>query len=91
MDYFKSRKDLVMSLRSGDLLSVNAPYLSAELNGRTVNIAKFSKSFSEKLNELAEKSFRPVSANVRFIVFWKGENDEEETPVILADLKLVKN
>ncbi len=91
LDYFKSRKDLVLSLQSGEKLNINAPYLTAELNGRTVNIAKFSKSFSEKLNGLFEKGFYPSSANVRFIVWWKGENDEEETPVILANLKFVKN
>lgn len=91
LDYFKSRKDLVKSLRSGDPLSINAPYLSSELNGRTVNIAKFSKSFSMKLNGLIGKGFYPAAANVRFIVWWKGENDEEETPVILANLKLLKD
>ncbi len=90
LDYFKSRKNLVLSLRSGDPLNIDAPYLSTELNGRTVNLAKFSKSFSEKLNNLFEKGFHPVSAKVRFIVWWKGESDEKETPVILADLKLVK-
>ena len=91
LDYFKSRKDLITSLRSGCSLNISAPYLSAELNGRTVNIAKFSKSFSEKLSVLLDKGFHPVKANVRFIVWWKGENDEEETPVILANIKLAKN
>lgn len=91
LDYFKSKKDLILSLRSGEPLNINAPYLSTELNGRAVNIAKFSKSFSEKLNNLLKKGFHPISANVRFIVWWKGENDEEETPVILADIKFVKD
>ena len=43
-----------------------------------------------KLNSFFERGFSPVDAKVRFIVYWKGENDEEETPVILADLKLAK-
>ena len=91
LDYFKSRKQLVTSLRGGDTLNISPPYLSAELNGRTVNIAKFSKSFSEELNGLSYRGFHPVKANVRFIVWWKGENDVEETPVILANIKLAKN
>jgi hypothetical protein len=27
---------------------------------------------------------------VRFIVAWKGEDDEEETPIILADISFEK-
>jgi hypothetical protein len=32
----------------------------------------------------------PDSAKIRFIAAWKGEEDTEETPVILADVRFVK-
>ena len=91
LDYFKYHKNDILPLQSGDSLLLDPPYLSGKGNGKTVKIAKFSKSYAEKLNDLQTKGYHPVSATVRFIVWWKDKKDEEETPVILADLKFEKN
>ena len=90
LDYFKDKKPLLFSLNSGQALFVNTPYLCAEKRGEKDKVARFSKAFIEKLNNLRRKGYEPCSANVRFIVAWKGEQDENETAVLLADMELKK-
>ena len=90
LDYFKDKKQLLFSIRSGQPLSIDTPYLCAEVNGRKARIAKFSKAFGERLDDLLQKGYVPYRANVRFIVAWKGEQDETETAVLLADMELKK-
>lgn len=90
LDYFKNKKEIIFNLRSGKELKVDDIYLTAELNGRDVRVAKFSKSFVEKLQNLKQKGYSPIVGNVRFIVAWKGEEDEEETPVLLTDISFKK-
>ncbi len=90
LDFFKGKKEIILSLRSGIALKIDGIYLTAERNGRDVRVAKFSKAFTETLVKLKEKGYAPISSEIRFIVAWKGENDEEETPVLLIDLHLNK-
>lgn len=90
LDFFKNKKEIIFALRSGTTLKIDAVYLTAERNGRDVRVAKFSKAFAETLAKLKEKGYSPISSKIRFIVAWKGENDEEETPVLLIDLHLNK-
>lgn len=39
----------------------------------------------ETLEKLKGKGYSPKSAEVRFVVAWKGEEDTEETPIVLAN------
>lgn len=91
LNFFKDKKDTIFNLRSGTNLKIDDVYLSAELNRRDVRVAKLSKAFVETLVKLKEKGYAPKTAEVRFIVAWKGENDEDETPIILADMCFEKN
>ncbi|MCD7755421.1 MAG: RecQ family ATP-dependent DNA helicase [Firmicutes bacterium] len=88
LDYFKGRKALISKLRSGRPLSVSGEYLSADAGGRTVRVAKLSRSCRETLQKLLRSGYVPQSANIRFIVAWQGMNDTEETLVILPDIHL---
>ena len=90
LDYFKNKKELIFDLRSGTTLKIDDVYLSAEIHGRDVRVAKFSKAFVEMLEKLNSKGYNPTSSEVRFIVAWKGENDEQETPIILTDIYFVR-
>ena len=36
--------------------------------------------------KLKEKGYSPKSADARFVVAWKGEEDTEETPIVLTDI-----
>ena len=90
LDFFKNKKEIISSLRSGMPLKINDIFLSVELNGRDVNIAKFSKSFIEKYEILKNNGYKPIRANIQFIVYWKSEEDDEETPIILSNLFFIK-
>lgn len=90
LDYFKGKKEIISSLRSGMPLKIDDIFLSATLNGRDVRIAKFSKSFIEKLEMLKNNGYKLTKASIQFIVYWKNEQDEEDTPIILSNLFFVK-
>ena len=90
LSYFKSKREIIFSLRSGTALQVDDVYLTAELNGRTVRVAKFSKAFTEFLEKLDTKGYVPTGGEVRFIVAWKDETDETEIPVVLANISFKK-
>lgn len=83
LNFFKDKKEAILTLRSGDPLFVSEPYLTADIRGRRRPVAKFSKSFQETLSLLKSKGYQPVSASVNYVVAWQGENDTEETAVIL--------
>lgn len=91
LDFFKSKKEIIFSLKSGMTLKINDVYLSAELNGRDVHIAKFSKAFVLTLEKLEGNGYKPNNASLQFIVAWKGEEDEEETPIVLVNISFSKN
>jgi ATP-dependent DNA helicase RecQ len=90
LDYFKRKKELIFDLRSGTALKIDDVYLSAELHGRDVHVAKFSKAFVEMLEKLKAKGYSPTSSEVRFIVAWKGEEDNQETPILLTEIHFQK-
>ena len=90
LDFFKDKKDFIMKLRSGDVLEVDGDYLSGVVDGKLVRLIKYSKSFKEKLDELKSNGYETSVATIRFILAWKGKEDEVETPIILPDLSLNK-
>ena len=85
LGFFKDKKEyIVMSLRSGMKLSVKGEYLVHD--GKRV--AMFSRAFKEKLGNLRQKGYAPVSATITYILYWKGKEDEEESAVVLSLLRL---
>ena len=88
LDFFKGKREMIFKLRSGGALTVTDGYLTAEIDGRSVRVAKFSKAFREKLDNLAYKGFQPKQASVSFVVAWKNEDDNEETAVLLPKIGL---
>lgn len=91
LDYFKGKTDLIKYLRSGMLLSISGDYLTARLNNRDVFVAKLSKAFIEKMDKLSNKGYLATSAQIRFLVYWKGKNDTEESLIILSDMYFKKD
>lgn len=88
LDFFKDKKELIFKLHSGTELCLDGEYLSAEIESRTVRVAKCSKSCISHIDELQKKGYLPYKAAVRFVVAWQGEKDDSETAVILPDLFL---
>ncbi len=85
---FKDKKAQILRLHSGTPLELDEDYLTARLDGKMFRAAKFSKACAARLIELRQRGYRPVSAAVRFVVAWKGKEDDSETAVLLADIHL---
>lgn len=90
LDFFKGKREAIFGLRSGMELKIDGGCLVSVANGRAVYVAKFSRAFCQTVETLKEKGYTPRSAHVRFVVAWKGEDDAEETPVLLTQLRFVK-
>lgn len=90
LDFFRDKKEIIFKLHSGAPLSIKDEFLYAEIEGRTVKIAKLSKARMTEIEKLAAKGYVPVSGEVRFVVAWKGEEDKEEIAVLLPNLCLKK-
>ena len=90
LDFFKDRKEQIFALRAGMPLVWQKEYLCTDTGGKLTQVARFSKAFIENLNQLEKKGYAPLSASVRFVVAWKGQEDTEETPVLLPDVRLKK-
>lgn len=90
LDFFKDKKDVIIKLRSGDNLQLEEDHLCAVVNGKLLRVIRYSKAFKEKLDLLKGKGYEPSSATIRFILAWKGKEDENETAVALPDLCLRK-
>lgn len=91
LDFFKDKQDTIIKLRSGDVLQLEEEHLCAVIDGKLVKVIKYSKAFKDKLASLKAKGFEPIAATIRFILAWKGKDDENETSIILPDLCLKKN
>ena len=91
LDFFKDKKDAIIKLRSGDILQLEEEHLCAVINGKLVKVIKYSKAFKEKLDFLKAKGYEPTTATIRFILAWKGKDDENETAIILPDLCLKRD
>ena len=90
LDFFKDKKEIIFKLHSGAKLNLKNGFLSAEIDDRTVRVAKLSKACVDKVEYLESKGYIPFSADVRFVVAWKGEDDEQETAVLLPNIYLKK-
>ena len=90
LGFFKNRKNEVLALRGGSILTYSDNYLY-DLNNKCV--VKFSNRMQQTLAEWGEKGYNICNAKVRFIVAWKPQDapkDEKEIAVILPDLYLKK-
>lgn len=88
LDYFKNRKRMVLSLRSGEPLQYKEGYL---FNNQGQNIAALSASGKEKLKVWTDKGYEVIGANVSYIVAWKPQDSDMEYAVCLANVTLSKS
>ncbi len=91
LSFFKYKSGFVRRLRSGDKLKIEDPFLTACIGGRDIRVVKFSKSFKNTLEELNSAGYKPYRAEVRYSVLWKGQDDDDETTILLPDLYLKKD
>lgn len=90
LDFFKDKKSLIFKLHSGSPLCIYNGYLFAKIHNSNKRIGKLSRACVLKLEQLQKNGYIPYKSDVRFIVAWKGEEDTEETAVILPSIYLKK-
>ena len=89
LNFFKDKQAIINRLRSGNALFLNNyGNLCVQENGRLTPIVVFSKAFKTALSEWASKGYSLVSAEIQFIVAWKGKDDDKETLIVLPSVKL---
>ena len=87
LDYFKERKDKVLRLRSGDGLKYSKGYLISQQGDF---IACLSKARKQQMEELYQKGYHVISAQVSYILAWRPREEPQEVAVCLANIILQK-
>lgn len=91
LSFFKTRKNEILALRSGQPLRFHNNYLY-DCRSNLV-VGRLSQKMHTELLMWAEKGYSVISASVRFIVAWRPKDapkEEKEHAVLLADLRLKK-
>jgi len=85
LGYFKKKQYCVLKLRSGNDLTLNGDALYTD---KREMVAIFSNKCQAEINNLKNNGYKPYAAKIRFIVFWKDQEDESENEyaVILPDV-----
>ena len=85
LDFFKDRKELVLRLRSGALLTYHDGSLR-NCEGNT--IIKLSASGREKIKVWQDKGYRVTKAEVSYTLAWRPVDENTDYAVCLADIIL---
>lgn len=86
---FRQNQASMEYLQSGDTLVLQGSTLMAG-NPHPAAIGRLSKACMERLSRFMQKGYRVTGLRVRFLVWWKGRDDEQEIRIPLPDLSLKK-
>lgn len=87
LDYFITRQHLVSQLTSGDALTINGDECT---NSKGQSVLKFSKQFLNTIESVKQKGYHLKQAKVNFIVYWKKEDAECESKILLPEVYFEK-
>lgn len=91
LDFFKSRKKEILSLRAGGPLRFDNNYLY--IPDTNIAVAKLSKKMQEELLEWMQRGYSVTSANIRFVVAWRpkdAQKTDQEYAVLLVELTITR-
>ena len=91
LGYFKYVKCDILLLQSGSALDYADGNFFAWVNGRYKIVAKLSKRATDFVESLKEKGYVVTSSEARFVLSWKGEEDTEESEIVLPDIHLERS
>jgi len=90
LGYFKYVHTALYDLHCGQHLIERNGNMLADLGTGNKCVAKLSKSSMESLAELRRKRFDIYNSEIRFLVYWKGKNEEDEVLCVLPNIYLRK-
>jgi ATP-dependent DNA helicase RecQ len=83
LDYFMTRQHYFSQLTSGESLVIKGDECTT-IKGKS--ILKFSRKFLNIIEAQKKKGYHLKQAKVNFIVYWKKEDTEQESKIILPTL-----
>ncbi|MCD1259238.1 RecQ family ATP-dependent DNA helicase [Paenibacillus athensensis] len=83
LDFFLSCQEAVKQLNSGDQLAVDGECCR---NAKGVAIIRFSKQMKGKIERLRRDRYQPMSARIKYIVYWYKEAQDKEILIALPEL-----
>lgn len=86
LSYFHKTRKHIERLKSGDILQFDE-LGCCDREGHRVLL--FSARFKEEINKYINKKYRPLHAKVSHILFWKEQDAERETLIVLPQIELV--
>ena len=91
LGFFKGKKNVILSLRSGMELILTEKGMGIETKNGIREVLRYSKDFYDnKIQGLVRKGYKPFRGLIRFIAAWKNKDDGEEYAVILPDIYFKK-
>jgi ATP-dependent DNA helicase RecQ len=86
LGYFEFVQHRLRDISSGDKLIILPEGLG---NEQSELVVKFSQKFKESLSLYHSAGYRLADARANFIVYWKNENNEKESKIILPEPTLI--
>ena len=90
LGYFKYINKGLNNLHCGQMLVESKGDMLADIGSGRKCVAKLSKSSMEAISALRNKDFDIYKSEIRFLVYWKGKNEEEEVLCVLPNIYLKK-
>ena len=87
LDFFGRVQAHLITVHSGDELHIIAEGCA---NKRGQPVLRFSKGFLAKLEQWKTMGYSPASARVHYAVWWKKQDSDQESKIILPELVLRK-
>ena len=84
--FYKTRK-YIEALKSGDVIEFDENGCKDEKGNR---VLIFSGKFKEEIRKYISMGYKPLSAKVNHILFWRQEDSEKETMIVLPQLEFTK-
>ncbi len=85
LSYFENVQHRMKDLQTGDILIDHGDGYGVP-SGPV--FLKFSKSFIAKCEELQQKGFGLHEVKIGFLLYWKGQEMEEEIKIVLPEVVL---
>ena len=83
LGYFKLVQTAILKLKSGDELTIQEDVLKKEER----KVLKFSKKYSDQISELFKSGYILSSATVKYLVYWKDKDENQEYLIVLPELQ----
>lgn len=86
LDFFKGKKNFILKLRSGMKLSIGQNGMNVTTQNGTTKALVFSQKFRDEIQRLNRMGYYPYMGKIRFVLAWKGPEDEDECAIILPEV-----